>query len=97
MEVPQRIEIGDGDTMVLTWADGTATSLTAPALRTACPCAGCREPSGAAAIVRALAGDEPIRITAARLVGSYAVHLTFSPDGHATGIFPFDLLREVGE
>ena len=44
-----------------------------------------------------LGGGEAIRITAARVVGSYAVSFTFSPDGHATGIFPFDLVRTVGE
>ncbi len=32
-----------------------------------------------------------------QLVGSYAINLTFSPDGHATGIFSYPLLREIGE
>jgi DUF971 family protein len=31
-----------------------------------------------------------------RLVGGYALSLTFGPDGHATGIFPFGLLRSLG-
>ncbi len=95
VDVPERIDVGDGSRMVLTWPDGTVQPITASALREACPCAGCREPSGAAATARVLAGDEPVTISDARLVGSYAVHLTFSPDGHGTGIFSFDLLRSM--
>ena len=30
-------------------------------------------------------------------VGAYAINLTFAPDGHSTGIYPFTLLRELGE
>lgn len=97
MEVPHRIDVGGGEGLVVTWEDGSVATIPAAALRAACPCAGCREPSGVAAIAATLAGGEEIRISAARLVGSYAVHLTFSPDGHATGIFPFDLLKAVGE
>jgi DUF971 family protein len=97
VDVPDRIDVADGDRVAITWENGTVSSISASALRAACPCAGCREPSGVAEIGRLLGGDEVIRITAARLVGSYAVSFTFSPDGHATGIFPFDLVRTVGE
>jgi ATP-binding protein involved in chromosome partitioning len=97
VDVPDRIDIEQGDRMVLTWPGGAVTSIGAAELRVACPCAECREPSGATAIERLLAGDDPVRVTAARLVGSYAVNLTFAPDGHATGIFSFDLLRAAGE
>ena len=31
-----------------------------------------------------------------RMVGGYAVQFDFS-DGHSTGIFPFDLLKRLGE
>lgn len=95
MDVPERIEVEGRHRIVLAWPDGTSTSVGAAGLRAACPCAVCRELSGAAATARVLAGDEPVAISAVRLVGSYAVHVTFEPDGHATGIFPFDLLRSL--
>jgi DUF971 family protein len=36
-------------------------------------------------------------IAEARLVGSYGINFTFSPDGHHTGIFTFDQLRALGD
>jgi DUF971 family protein len=37
------------------------------------------------------------QITDISFVGAYAINLTFSPDGHGTGIFSYPLLRELGE
>jgi DUF971 family protein len=34
-------------------------------------------------------------IAEARIVGDYALGITFSPDGHGTGIFTYDLLRSL--
>jgi DUF971 family protein len=95
VDVPEKIDVGDGERVEITWEDGAVSSVSASVLRAACPCAGCREPSGRTEIARSLGGE--VRITSARLVGSYAVGFTFSPDGHATGIFPFDLVRSVAE
>lgn len=95
VEVPQRIEVEQGERVAVTWEDGSVTSLDARTLRAACPCAGCREPSGVDATARVLSGPEPVRIASARLVGGYALTLEFTPDGHATGIFPFDSLRRI--
>jgi ATP-binding protein involved in chromosome partitioning len=95
VEVPRRIEVEQGERMVVTWEDGSVTVLDAGALRAACPCAACREPAGIEAMQRTLAGPAVVRIGAARLVGGYAVNLEFAPDGHATGIYPFDLLRSI--
>ncbi|TGY89206.1 DUF971 domain-containing protein [Marinicauda algicola] len=41
-------------------------------------------------------GKEQVEVTQAEPVGRYAVRLTFS-DGHNSGIFSFDLIRELGE
>jgi DUF971 family protein len=95
VDVPERIDVGDPVRVEITWDDGTVSSVSASALRAACPCAGCREPSGRAEIARVLGGE--VRIVSARLVGSYAMGFTFSPDGHSTGIFPFDLVQSVAE
>lgn len=87
MEAPVRIEV-ESDALALVWEGGDTNTIAADDLRAACPCAGCRE------------GVAPQRgattIETARMVGEYAINLTFGPDHHATGIFPYDLLRELG-
>ena len=95
MDVPQRIEVEQGERLIVTWDDSSVIVLEAQALRVACPCATCREPSGIDAIGRTLAAGSPVRIAAARLVGGYAINLEFTPDGHGTGIYPFDSLRAI--
>lgn len=97
METPIRIEIEEGREVVLSWEDGETTVLSAETLRAACQCATCREEAGRRATERVLRGDEPVRITEARLVGAYAVNFVFAPDGHHTGIYPFERLRAMGE
>lgn len=93
-EVPQRIEV-DGSTVTFTWEDATVSRFTAAALRGACECATCREPAGMEQTRAVLGGDQPVSVVDARLVGGYAVTFTFSPDGHGTGIYPFDRLRSL--
>lgn len=96
METPIRIEIEAGERVVLTWEDRPDTTLSARRLRAACQCASCREASGRAATDAVLAGERPIRIRESRLVGAYAMNFVFEPDGHGTGIYTFDMLRELG-
>ena len=86
MEAPLRIEVAP-DVVALAWGDGGTSTITAPRLREACPCAGCRD--GAAR-------PEAATIEDARVVGDYALGVTFGPDHHATGIFPYDMLRDLG-
>jgi DUF971 family protein len=92
--LPERIEVEQGRTVVITWEDGVVTRLTARDLRAACECATCREPSGVAATKAVLDGETAITIEDASLVGGYAVTFAFAPDGHRTGIYPFARLRE---
>jgi len=88
-----RIEVDRGERLVLTWDDDTVDTFTAEDLRRSCPCAGCREDPAAGRNL--LGGVDPVRIDDARLVGGYALNLTFAPDGHATGIFSFSYLRSL--
>ncbi len=96
MEVPVRVEIEQGERVLLTWEDGSRTTLTGRRLREACWCALCGQPEGEEATARVLAGPEPIRIASAELVGNYGISFIFEPDGHHTGIFPFDGLARLG-
>ena len=92
MQVPQRIEISDGDVVVFTWEDGSETRWSAVELREACQCAACREPQGREQTALVVGGPVPVTITDARLVGGYAITFDFAPDGHGTGIYSFDAL-----
>jgi DUF971 family protein len=95
VEVPERIEVTGGEYVRLTWPDGTASVLTAAGLRASCPCAACGEPGAAARLAADVAGSA-WRIVTAELVGDYALGLTFEPDGHATGIYTFEVLAALG-
>ncbi|HSM01072.1 MAG TPA: DUF971 domain-containing protein [Acidimicrobiia bacterium] len=87
MEAPLRIEV-EPAAVALIWEDGDTTTIPASDLRAACPCAGCREGASHSGTAT---------IEAARVVGDYALNVTFGPDHHATGIFPYDLLRGLGK
>ena len=82
-----------GAALLVAWSDGTATALAAPILRQACRCAACvAAPAGGA---DATATGANVAIVVVEPVGAYAVNIAFS-DGHARGIYPWSLLRELG-
>ncbi len=56
------------------------------------------QPVGRKALLRVLksASNEELRLDAVRLVGNYAVSLTWG-DGHDTGIYPFALLHQLAQ
>jgi DUF971 family protein len=87
VDVPRLIDRGDGSVLTVAWDDDRIDRLPAGFLRAACPCAACS--------VRAEAPPGS-RVEAVTAVGGYAVAMTFGPDGHGSGIFPFDLLRALG-
>jgi DUF971 family protein len=84
----------------IVWSDGERSTYTPRLLRDACPCATCREQRGRpapAALLPVLAAAElvPLTVTAMRPVGQYAYGIDFS-DGHSSGIYTLDYLRELG-
>src|ERR1700724_1093801 len=78
--------------LLLTWSDGHTADYDYDYLRGWCPCAGCQGHSGLAITFHPAAG----RVTAGSIqpVGNYAISIGWS-DGHATGIYRFDFLRQV--
>lgn len=97
-----KVHLTTGEGVEVTWSDGHASRYNFPYLRDHCPCAVCNDErenneragtkSGSAAV---LPMYKP-RVTAkkATAVGNYAVQIEFS-DGHATGIYSFEHLREI--
>jgi DUF971 family protein len=87
----------EGDHLNIEWSDGLKGSVTWKALRDNCPCAGCREERGKPADpLRLLKPEElvPLAPVSMPRVGRYAYKIVWS-DGHDTGIFTLELLRQL--
>ena len=90
---------GDAEKLRLTWSDGVTHTLTWQQIRSNCPCAVCRakknEPPPMFNILKP--GEaETVRGTGMQALGNYAYHIDFS-DGHDSGIYSLEVLRELGE
>jgi DUF971 family protein len=87
--------------LLIEWSDGQQREYSVRELREACPCASCREkrsqPAQPASLLPVLSLSEarPLAITKMEPVGNYAYSVEFS-DGHSTGIYTLDLLRQLG-
>jgi DUF971 family protein len=99
---PTSLKLTDDRKLLIQWSDGRTWRYSARALREACPCATCREkrsappPDPMSLPVLSKAELTPLTIAGMKPVGNYAYTIAFS-DGHDTGIFSFELLRELGE
>ena len=101
-EQPTKLELTNAGRLRITWSDGQVREYAVRELRDKCPCATCREkrsappPPATSLPILSLADAAPLRITAMNPVGHYAYGIDFS-DGHSTGIFTLESLREMGE
>jgi ATP-binding protein involved in chromosome partitioning len=92
---PTRIAQKGPRQLAITWADGLESIYAVRALRLACACAVCvDEWSGEERLDPTSVPDDvaPVRI---QPVGRYAIQIDWS-DGHSSGIYPFERLRELG-
>jgi DUF971 family protein len=78
----------------VTWGDGHESTYDGGYLRFVCPCAMCRGHGPGQVPPPAWGACRDVKITHAEAVGGYALRFTLS-DGHDTGIYTFELLREV--
>ncbi len=96
--IPKTIKLyAEGDTVAIVWSDGHQGSYPYQYLRDRCPCATCtgaepasEPPPGEFPML----GSKPLRPDRAELVGRYALQI-FWNDGHSSGIYTFDYLREI--
>jgi DUF971 family protein len=89
-----------GQEVAIKWEDGSETFIALEKLRRACPCAGCR---GEVDIMGQLhkgpeqaLGPAAFQLRALNRIGTYAIQPIWA-DGHATGLYSFDYLRQVAE
>ncbi len=99
---PTKLEREGERHLVITWSDGARRRYSFRELRDSCPCATCREkrnaspPSPLMLPILTDAQIQPLAIAGMKPVGNYAYAIAFS-DGHDTGIYTLDFLRELGE
>jgi DUF971 family protein len=89
-----------GEELAIKWADGTESFVTLEKLRRHCPCAGCKGETDIMGNVYKNP-DRPLTPRAFELraltqVGTYAIQPVWG-DGHNSGIFSFDYLKQVAE
>jgi len=94
-----KVHVSTGAGMDITWADGHKSHYDFAYLRDHCPCAVCNEEHGHLPNPGPAASPLPLYkprpgARAASAVGHYAVQFDFS-DGHSTGIYSFEYLREI--
>ena len=100
---PIKLELVGEQRLLIEWSDGQRRQYESRELRDGCPCATCRtnlaeeanEPPNLLPVLTE-AQIRPLKITGVKPVGNYAYSIAFS-DGHSTGIYRLDLLRELGQ
>ena len=93
---PREITQKSATELMIRWGDGVESVYAVRQLRLACGCASCvDEWSGENRLDPDSVPDDvhPLQIES---VGRYAIQIEWS-DGHTTGIYPFDRLRELAE
>jgi DUF971 family protein len=91
-----------GDALEIEWSDGITHRIPWRKLREACPCASCRvdraKPPKPQPLLAVLSTAEarPLAPVSMRPAGNYAYAIAFS-DGHSSGIYSLELLRQLGE
>ncbi len=87
----------DADILNMSWDDGHLSPFTLRYLRDECPCAECK---GETVLLHTFhpspQPEKPGRYALKSIipVGNYAIQITWG-DGHETGLFAWDYLREI--
>lgn len=98
-----KVHVSTGEGVEVTWSDGHTSRYDFPYLRDHCPCALCNDERGKKDQLAHSTSTPPaalpmfkprVKAKSATAVGNYAVQIEFT-DGHASGIFSFEHLREI--
>jgi prepilin-type processing-associated H-X9-DG protein len=94
---PASIDVVRDEGVTVTFQDGHVARFDLHTLRQNCPCATCRGLRDRGEVAWPRPGSPtPLRIENAELHGAWGLVIVWN-DGHATGIFPFESLREWDE
>jgi DUF971 family protein len=101
---PEHIAISKSKGIRIDWKDGHHSEFPLAYLRDRCPCASCTGAHGTPPERTNYSEPEPasafpmfkpvLRMLDVESVGAYAIRIDWS-DGHSTGIYTFDLLRQI--
>ena len=103
---PSKVELGETE-LAIQWMDGEHSRFSLADLRGSCPCAVCRQARGQSEREIQLPGGElPVLTGGAATatasasgfdyVGRYGIRIEWA-DGHNTGIYTFESLREQAD
>jgi DUF971 family protein len=93
---PAEISQESSTQLRITWADGRVCNYDSLALRRVCPCAQCVDEWTGNRILKPESVAQEIEISDLSIVGRYALNFVWS-DGHQTGIYSFEYLRNFCE
>lgn len=95
---PTRLKLDKAKELLVDWSDGRHSVYPIAYLRRNCPCAACKTDRAAQKKSRlhvmSASPSGPLSVLSAEPVGNYAIKLHWS-DGHGSGIYSFDYLREI--
>ena len=94
--VPVEIKQSGVRELRIVWSDGQVHDFDVVELRRSCRCANCVDELTGAQILHPTQVGEDGRPQTIRQVGNYAFQVNWT-DGHTSGIFTFDYLRQLAE
>ncbi len=80
----------------IVWPDERIDRLTYYDLRCGCPCAVCVDEISGRQLLKREQIPQDVHAKGVAFVGNYALRVDWS-DGHSTGIYTWDRLRQLGE
>lgn len=94
---PVKIKVKDKKNLYILWDDNSESMVLLSELRKRCPCANCQaERQKRASSYIPLYSTVQLTLKDIRVVGSYALQLYWQ-DGHDTGIYIYDFLKQLGD
>jgi DUF971 family protein len=96
--VPKTIKLKEKSSLEIIWEDESTSNISLKYLRDECPCATCKGETVLLKTYRPpvskMITPEMYLIKNIETVGEYAIQITWK-DGHNTGIYTYDYLREL--
>lgn len=94
-EPPNNIRALQSDQVLeISWPDGTVARLPYRFLRFQCPCATCRDEWTGERMIKQDSIRPDLKLEGMEPIGTYAIQPAWN-DGHASGLFTWELLREL--